>query len=122
MSIGIQSTTATSATQITDTSNWQQNKQKFQALNSALQSGDLSAAKDAYAALTQNKTVDPNSPLGKIGQALQSGDIQSAQQLEQKMHSGHHHGHSSAATASSSTTTSSGPISATVGNNVNEVV
>lgn len=72
---------AYSATQTQNTINWQQAKQTIVSLDSALKSGDLQAAKDAYSKLSQVKTVDSNSPLFKIGQALQKDDIKSAWQV-----------------------------------------
>lgn len=71
---------AYSATQTQSTINWQQTKQNIVSLDSALKSGDLQAAKDAFSKLNQ-KTIDSNSPLFKIGQSLQKDDIKSAWQV-----------------------------------------
>jgi len=79
-----------SATQSTSAA-WQQRQQSFKDLASALHSGDLASAQKAYAGLTNSKNVDPNSPLGKLGQALQSGDLAGAQQAEQALQSSRHH-------------------------------
>lgn len=72
---------AYSATQTQTTTHWQQAKQNIVSLDSALKSGDLHAAKDAYSKLSQLKTIESNSPLFKIGQALQKDDIKSAWQV-----------------------------------------
>lgn len=72
---------AYSALQTQSTSSMQQLKQTVNALDSALKSGDLQSAKDAYAKLSQLKTIDSNSPLFTIGQALKKDDIQSALQV-----------------------------------------
>lgn len=106
-------------------------RQAFGQLTSALQSGDLSAAQSAYAALTQAGGSNPNSPiaqaLSQIGDALQSGDIGKAQQamatLQQQMQAmkgaHHHHGHHHAGggdkpqSATAPAGTSSDPTTAT---------
>jgi hypothetical protein len=70
----------------------------FQALGKALQSGDLTAAQQAYATLqqdlpaNQSSSTTGNNPLSAIGQALQSGDLTAAQQAFAALR-GHHHGH-----------------------------
>jgi len=57
-----------------------QRHQQFDALAQALQSGDANAANAAYASLVPSgSTVDPNSPLGKIGAALQAGNLSAAE-------------------------------------------
>jgi hypothetical protein len=78
---------------------WQQRQQSFKDLSSALQSGNLDAAKTAFASLTQNAkgqaASNPGSPLAQLGKALQSGDLAGAQQAfaaVQSQHHGHHHG------------------------------
>lgn len=78
-------------------------RQAFLQLSSALQSGDLSAAQNAYATITQLGGDNGNGPfaqtLSQIGSALQSGDVGKAQQamaqLKQHMQAmrGHHHHH-----------------------------
>ena len=78
-------------------------RQTFNQLVSALNSGDLSTAQQAFSALSQLQSngqgPNSNSPLSKalsqIGQALQSGDpsvVQQALATLQQAH-GHHHGH-----------------------------
>ncbi len=82
-------------------------KQNFQALTQAIQSGNVTAAQQAYATLTQNMPgqgassngqADPfQQAIASIGSALQSGDISGAQTAMQnltqtmKAHHGHHH-------------------------------
>ena len=64
---------------------WQQRRQNFDALSQAVSGGNLSSATDALtkiqASLPSGQSIDPNSFLGKIDAALQSGDIITAQQL-----------------------------------------
>jgi len=79
--MSVNSISAYSALQTQSTSSVQQLKQTVNALDSALKSGDLQSAKDAYAKLSQLKTIDSNSPLFTIGQALKKDDIQSALQV-----------------------------------------
>jgi hypothetical protein len=98
---------------------WQANaeqfKQSFQSLGSALQSGDLSSAQQAFASLQQLQPSNSsstsnldNGPLSNdwntLSQALQSGDTKAAQaaftQLQsdiQTHRKGHHHHHQPAA-------------------------
>ena len=81
--MAVNSINAYSALQTQSTSSVQQLKQTVNALDSALKSGDLQSAKDAYSKLSQLKTIDSNSPLFTIGQALKKDDIQSALQVVQ---------------------------------------
>jgi hypothetical protein len=120
-------------------STFQQRAQDFKALQSALQSGDLSGAQQAFASLQQDlpgtaqiaNGSNQSNPVSKVSQdfqalqsALQSGDLATAQQafstLQQDLqsaHKAHHHHHhapdSSAPTqpgnASSSSTTALAP-------------
>ena len=105
-------------------------RQAFGQLTGAIQSGDLSAAQSAYAALTQAQPNQGSGPfsqaLSQIGDALQSGDIGKAQQalaaLQQQMqamkgayhHHGHHHGGGGdkSQSASASPSSSSDPTTA----------
>ncbi len=115
------STASTTGAGQTGASAWQQRQQNFQALAQALNSGDLTGAKAAYAALTANNSggasSSPNSPLAQLGQALQSGDLAGAQTAFSAMRSGHHH-HGSA--SGSATAAPSAPTATlTTGNSVN---
>ncbi len=87
--------------------NDQQKRSEFQQLVSSIQSGNLSGAKSAYTSLFPNGVPagTSNTPIGQdlgaLGQALQSGDISSAQQQLTKLQTdfqalrsgGHHHHH-----------------------------
>jgi hypothetical protein len=112
--------------------------QDFSQLVSALKSGNLSGAQQAYAALSQlqnsrqGPSANPNSPalqaLGQIGQALQNGNLSGAQEALsslQQSHGGHHsHGHGhhhasggSASSGSATTSSSAAGVSATLDTN-----
>ena len=53
---------------------------------STLASGDLAGAQKAYASIAGNKgQIDSNSPLGKIGAALQNNDLAGAEKIAQAM-------------------------------------
>jgi hypothetical protein len=91
--------------------NFQQIKSDFQALASALQSGNVSSAQQAYAALQKDapglfqsnssqgsSSSDPlASALSSLGTALQSGNLANSQQafaaLQQTVQGHHHHHH-----------------------------
>ncbi|MBV8603490.1 MAG: hypothetical protein JO224_02275 [Pelomonas sp.] len=123
-------------TQSTDGTTWQQTREDFKDLADALKSGNLDAAKQAYADLSKNVPAaalnNPNSPLAKIGQALDSGDISGAQSAMKSMHA--HRGHGGHRPESSgsedgnpvsaieaTTTASPSPATSTTGNLLNEV-
>lgn len=82
---------------------FQTDRQAFGQLTNALQSGNLTAAQDAYNTLASSPLAQGNSPfaqaLKQIGQDLQSGDIADAQkalaslQQQQQARGGHHHHH-----------------------------
>lgn len=123
MGMSIPSFSSTNAASVSSTSSWQQRNQDFQSLSKALQSGNLDQAKTAYAQLVKdlpaNATQDPNSPLAKIGQELQTGDVAAAQKTMSDMKShrgGHHRPHPSSTTASAGTTPTK--PTPTLGNNV----
>lgn len=66
--------------------NWQQRQQNFKSLKSALQTGDLTGAQQAFAAISAsnpNAINNTNNPLAQIGQALQAGNISGAQTIAQ---------------------------------------
>ncbi|SRR5208283_1620100 len=103
----------------------------FQALGQALQSGNLTAAQQAYATLQQDlpasqssSSTATNNPLSAIGQALQSGNLTAAQQafaaLRGHHHGHHHHGGGSSAVASA-VSTPAGTATATTGTALNAV-
>ncbi|WP_139017302.1 hypothetical protein [Bradyrhizobium sp. STM 3809] len=90
-------------------------RQSFNQLVSALNSGSLNDAQQAYSALSQlqssgqGPSSNSNTPfaraLSQIGQDLQNGDLSGAQQAlaSLKSHGGHHHGHRGGGTDSSAT-------------------
>ena len=83
------------ASQNNSVGNWQQRQQNMKALGTALQGSDLGAAQTAFAAISANNpnlASNPNSPLAKIGQALQAGDLAGAQQAQQAWRGAHHPG------------------------------
>ena len=112
--------------------NPQQNQmmQDFGALSSALQSGNLANAQQAFQTLMQDNPQagnqnSPNNPfqqtLASIGSALQKGDLSGAQsamsslQQNMKAHHGHHHHHQAtdqAQNATGSQTAVPSPLSA----------
>jgi soluble cytochrome b562 len=112
MSISAISSPATNPVQ-----SWSGQANSFSQLASALNSGNLSAAQQAYATLSQQLSssqgwsTNGNNPfataLNQIGQDLQNGDLGGAQQalasLQQARGSHHHgrHGQSSSASADS---------------------
>ena len=101
---------------------YQQQRQNFNQLSQSLQSGDLSAAKQAFSALSakSSNATDPNSPLGKLGAALQTGDLKAAQDAFAALKSGHHHHHEATnQSASVSSSPASLSTAGSVGTNVN---
>jgi soluble cytochrome b562 len=117
---------SSSTTNPNQAANSQTNFQTLNQLFSAVSSGNLSDAQQAYSTLSdlqssgQGPSPTSNTPLAQtlnqIGQALQNGDISGAQQAlsslqqsqqTQPAHGGHHHGHHGGGIKSSSTSTSS---------------
>ena len=93
-----------------------QRQQDFKSMMSALKSGDLNAAQQAYSSLTQGRGTPPaNSPLAQIGQALQNGDLAGAQKAAQSMHGAHHGHHHGGSEASSGSTAAPAPAPAPAG-------
>ena len=97
---------AISSFSASQTSSYQTYRQAFSQLTNALQSGNLSAAQDAYSTLASSPAAQGNGPfaqaLQQIGQDLQSGDLKDAQQAlaslqQQQQARGHHHHHGAAA-------------------------
>jgi hypothetical protein len=83
-------------------SSFQQDRQAFNQLTNALQSGDLTAAQSAYNTLASSPMAQGDSPFAQaiqqIGQDLQSGDAASLADAQKVMSSlqqarGHHHHH-----------------------------
>ena len=97
MGMRISSAGANGGVQATTTANWQQNQQNYKTMVNAIQSGNLTTAQTAYAALTAGKTPPANSPLAQLGQAIASGSPAAAQQALQTLQAArgasHHHHH-----------------------------
>lgn len=66
-------------------SHWKQGMRGFSALKSALQAGDLDAARQAFSGIHVPQSQNAKSPLAKVGLALASGDIAAAQQTMQSL-------------------------------------
>jgi soluble cytochrome b562 len=134
MVMQVNGSSSTAANQNPAIANWQQRQQDFKSLMSALQSGDLSAAQSAYLQLTgtanvtsssgatsstASSAINGNSPLAQIGQALQNGDLASAQKAAQALqssrgaHHHHHHGGQKADASAVSALTSTPTTSST---------
>jgi hypothetical protein len=95
MGMRVGSSGAAWASQSSPVGNWQQRQQSVNLLKSALKSGDLAGAQQAFAAITANNpnaTSNTNSPLAQIGQALQAGDMAGAQQAAQSWRASHQGG------------------------------
>lgn len=103
--------------------NFRQRRQAANDLMSALSSGDLEAAQKAYAAFATAKgAIKPDSPLGQIGMALQSGDVTGAQQAAQSwqgVQRGHHHPQAAEVPAPSQIDASSSSASSGIGRLIN---
>jgi soluble cytochrome b562 len=90
---------AISSFSASQTSSYQTYRQAFSQLSNALQSGNLSAAQDAYSTLATSPAAQGSGPfalaLQQIGQDLQSGDLQDAQHALASLQQarGHHHHH-----------------------------
>lgn len=124
MGMPISSVSSASAAQLSGANAWQQRRQDFQALSQALQSGNLSAAQQAFSSLSSTFPAgvanDPNSMLAQLGQALQSGNLSAAQSVFSAMRGhGHHHHHGGGAPQVSTPVTSLGAAGGTVGSNLN---
>lgn len=120
-------TSSASALSATNQNPWAQQKNEFQQLGKALQSGDLAGAQQAFSALQQNTPQglssqnaqgnSAQSPFAALGQALQSGNLSAAQQaFSQLQQAGGHHHHRHHASQSTSTTDTTATQAATDGN------
>jgi len=107
--------------QISGAGMWQQQRQNFNKLSQALQSGDLSAAQQAFAALSSKSpnASNPNSPLAKLGRALQSGDLNAAQQAFSSLRTGGHHHHHAVTDENSGVSATPLATSGSVGTTIN---
>jgi hypothetical protein len=66
-------------------SHWKKGLQGFAALKTALQAGDLDGAKVAFSSLHVPQSQHAKSPLAKLGQVLESGDVVAAQTMMQDL-------------------------------------
>ena len=93
---------AISSSSASSISSFQQDRQAFNQLVSALQSGDVASAQDAYNTLAASPMAQGNSPFAQaiqqIGKDLQAGDAASLADAQKVLSSlqqarGHHHHH-----------------------------
>src|SRR5689334_15324602 len=93
---------AISSSNASSLSTFQQDRQAFNQLTSALQSGDLTAAQNAYNTLASSPMAQGNGPFAQaiqqIGKDLQAGDAASLADAQKVLSSlqqarGHHHHH-----------------------------
>ncbi|MFT6568634.1 MAG: hypothetical protein ACJAWY_000323 [Sphingomonas echinoides] len=62
-----------------------QRRQDYLKMMTAAQSGDVTAAKTAYARMTANRTPPAKSPLAALGTALQNGDTATIQKAAEAL-------------------------------------
>ena len=114
MGMRIGNSGAASQTQGSGVASWQARQQSFQQLTSALQSGDIGAAQQAFSGLSSGTGSKGTGPLAQLGQALQAGDLSGAQQALQTIQANrgrHHHHRDSASTAGAGPVASSSSAS-----------
>ena len=81
MALSMSSSLSASARHASLQASNQLRQHEMSALKSAINSGDLNSAQVAYSTLTQNTpNLSANSPLAKLGQALQAGNLSQAQE------------------------------------------
>jgi hypothetical protein len=106
-------------------SQWQDRKQAGKDLIAALKSGDLEAAQTAYATMTKNGTgrlaSHSNTLMAHLGDALQSGDMASAQKIAAGMAFNHQVRAGGGNGAGGGTAQQPMPPTETTGNNLNIV-
>jgi hypothetical protein len=105
-------------------SQWHDRKQAGKDLVAALKSGDLEAAQSAYATMTKDGTgklaSHSNTLMAHLGEALQSGDMASAQKIAAGM-AFNHQVRSGGGNGSGGGTAPPPPVTETLGNNLNVV-
>jgi hypothetical protein len=108
--------TPISSSSASSISTFQQERQAFNQLTKALQSGDLAAAQSAYNTLASSPMAQGNSPFAQaiqqIGQDLQSGNVSALADAQKVLSSlqqarGHHHHHRGGGEVSGSSNSSS---------------
>ena len=106
---------AISSSNASSISTFQQDRQAFNQLTSALQSGDLTTAQSAYNTLASSPMAQGNGPFAQaiqqIGKDLQAGDPASLADAQKVLSSlqqarGHHHHHHGGGEVSSNTNAS----------------
>lgn len=111
-------------------STFQQDRQAFNQLTNALQSGDLNAAQNAYQTLASSPMAQGNSPFAQaiqqIGKDLQAGDASSLADAQKILSSlqqarGHHHHHHGGGEVSGTQGASGTNASDPDGNNANSI-
>jgi hypothetical protein len=114
--LGVMTISAISSSSTSFISTFQKDRQAFNQLAKALQSGDLTAAQNAYNTLASSPMAQGNSPFAQaiqqIGQDLQSGDASALADAQKVMSSlqqarGHHHHHHGGGEVSDASKTSS---------------
>ena len=119
------SVSSASAASTGSVSQWQDRKQAGKDLMAALKSGDLEAAKTAYATMTKDGTgklaSHSDTLMAKLGDALQAGDMASAQKIAAGMALHHHHRTSGGDGSGGGTAPQPSAPTATTGNNLNVV-
>jgi hypothetical protein len=115
MGMRISTSSGVGAMQSACVASWQQRQQGLKDMFAAVQAGDLGAAQKAFSTLGP---VPNNSPLAKIGQALSSGDMATAQQTAQQAQAsrgGHRHHHQEAGATGATPAAATGPAAAASG-------
>ena len=125
---------ATTAYQTSVQSSFNQRAQDFKALQTALQSGDVTSAQQAFASMQKDMqnssqaagaTSNPSgqssqisTDFGTLQSALQSGDLSGAQSAGAARGAHHHHHHQSGGATSSTTPASSSTPSSNTGGSI----
>ncbi len=119
--MGMRISSSSGSTPTGSVAQWQQRQQAYKDLGAALTSGDMGAAKVAYAKMTDGAskfmTQHPDSPVALVGKALASGNMNAAQVAYDHMHVGH--GRETLAPGARPPTPA--PATASTGNNLNVV-
>ena len=102
--------------QSTQNTQWQQRRQNFDALAQAISANNPALANSAYEKITSQlpagASINPDSFLGKIGSALKSSDLTSAQQILASRHHNDKRGTATASAANDLSVSSTSGVSA----------
>lgn len=85
MGMRVGSSSASMASQATAVSGWQQRQLGLKDLFSKLNAGDLAGAQKAYASFAANNNIQSDSPMGKLGDALNKGNLGAAEKIAQSL-------------------------------------